>query len=213
MGDPAVTLGGVAPMLDAWIGAKGVILRGGGLDEAAQAYRRLPDVLGRSHRRRRRGPPTMHWTHPWVNRAQERRATLHSIAIGAALLRSSLRMARGVFGQVNERAGRQVDSVRPEGRWAGRRLMLPRYGQVWHGPEVHLHGSANRYVGICAHLHDRRRLWHGQEVPSYGPEVASYGREAAAYCAGASAFRVGRPIDGSGLPSAAPRSGSVARGE
>ena len=32
-------------MLDAWIGPKGVILRGGGLDEAPQAFRRLPDVL------------------------------------------------------------------------------------------------------------------------------------------------------------------------
>lgn len=32
-------------MLDEWIGAKGVILRGGGLDEAPHAYRRLPDVL------------------------------------------------------------------------------------------------------------------------------------------------------------------------
>ena len=28
-----------------WIGQRGVILRGGGLDEAPQAYRRLPDVL------------------------------------------------------------------------------------------------------------------------------------------------------------------------
>ena len=32
-------------MLDEWITAKGVILRGGGLDEAPHAYRRLPDVL------------------------------------------------------------------------------------------------------------------------------------------------------------------------
>jgi len=32
-------------MLDEWIGPRGVILRGGGLDEAPQAYRRLPDVL------------------------------------------------------------------------------------------------------------------------------------------------------------------------
>ena len=32
-------------MLDARIGPKGVILRGGGLDEALQASRRLPDVL------------------------------------------------------------------------------------------------------------------------------------------------------------------------
>ena len=32
-------------MMDAWIGERGVILRGGGLDEAPQAYRRLPDVL------------------------------------------------------------------------------------------------------------------------------------------------------------------------
>lgn len=32
-------------MLHDWIGPMGVILRGGGLDEAPQAYRRLPDVL------------------------------------------------------------------------------------------------------------------------------------------------------------------------
>jgi tRNA-splicing ligase RtcB len=32
-------------MLKEWIGPKGVILRGGGLDEAPQVYRRLPDVL------------------------------------------------------------------------------------------------------------------------------------------------------------------------
>lgn len=32
-------------MLDAWIQEKGVILRGGGLDESPHAYRRLPDVL------------------------------------------------------------------------------------------------------------------------------------------------------------------------
>ena len=32
-------------MLHAWIGQKRVILRGGGLDEAPQVYRRLPDVL------------------------------------------------------------------------------------------------------------------------------------------------------------------------
>jgi tRNA-splicing ligase RtcB len=32
-------------MVKDWIGPKGVILRGGGLDEAPQAYRRLPDVL------------------------------------------------------------------------------------------------------------------------------------------------------------------------
>lgn len=32
-------------MLNDWIGPMGVILRGGGLDEAPQAYRRLPDVL------------------------------------------------------------------------------------------------------------------------------------------------------------------------
>jgi tRNA-splicing ligase RtcB len=32
-------------MMTEWIGRKGVILRGGGLDEAPQAYRRLPDVL------------------------------------------------------------------------------------------------------------------------------------------------------------------------
>lgn len=32
-------------MMDEWLGGTGVILRGGGLDEAPQAYRRLPDVL------------------------------------------------------------------------------------------------------------------------------------------------------------------------
>jgi tRNA-splicing ligase RtcB (3'-phosphate/5'-hydroxy nucleic acid ligase) len=32
-------------MLHEWIGAKGVILRGGGLDESPHAYRRLPEVL------------------------------------------------------------------------------------------------------------------------------------------------------------------------
>jgi tRNA-splicing ligase RtcB len=32
-------------MLDDWLRPLGVILRGGGLDEAPQAYRRLPDVL------------------------------------------------------------------------------------------------------------------------------------------------------------------------
>ncbi|HEX6641770.1 MAG TPA: RtcB family protein, partial [Thermoanaerobaculia bacterium] len=38
--------GRVTPgMLESWIREKGVILRGGGLDEAPQAYRRLPEVL------------------------------------------------------------------------------------------------------------------------------------------------------------------------
>ena len=32
-------------MLHEWVGEKGVILRGGGLDESPHAYRRLPDVL------------------------------------------------------------------------------------------------------------------------------------------------------------------------
>lgn len=32
-------------MMESWIRERGVILRGGGLDEAPQAYRRLPDVL------------------------------------------------------------------------------------------------------------------------------------------------------------------------
>lgn len=32
-------------MQDAWLKEKGVVLRGGGLDEAPQAYRRLPEVL------------------------------------------------------------------------------------------------------------------------------------------------------------------------
>lgn len=32
-------------MMERWIGEKGVVLRGGGLDESPQAYRRLPEVL------------------------------------------------------------------------------------------------------------------------------------------------------------------------
>ena len=41
-----LTQGLVTPeMLHEWIRAKGVILRGGGLDEAPHAYRRLPEVL------------------------------------------------------------------------------------------------------------------------------------------------------------------------
>ena len=32
-------------MLNDWLRPMGVLLRGGGLDEAPQAYRRLPDVL------------------------------------------------------------------------------------------------------------------------------------------------------------------------
>lgn len=32
-------------MLNDWLGPRGVVLRGGGLDEAPQAYRRLPEVL------------------------------------------------------------------------------------------------------------------------------------------------------------------------
>jgi tRNA-splicing ligase RtcB len=32
-------------MLREWVGAKGVILRGGGPDESPHVYRRLPDVL------------------------------------------------------------------------------------------------------------------------------------------------------------------------
>jgi tRNA-splicing ligase RtcB len=32
-------------MMDRWLDRKGVVLRGGDLDEAPQAYRRLPDVL------------------------------------------------------------------------------------------------------------------------------------------------------------------------
>jgi tRNA-splicing ligase RtcB (3'-phosphate/5'-hydroxy nucleic acid ligase) len=39
--------GRVTPeMMRSWIDSKGVILRGGGLDESPHAYRRLPDVLG-----------------------------------------------------------------------------------------------------------------------------------------------------------------------
>lgn len=38
--------GKVSPeMMNAWLAEKGVILRGGGLDESPHAYRRLPDVL------------------------------------------------------------------------------------------------------------------------------------------------------------------------
>lgn len=32
-------------MMESWVGGKGVVLRGGGLDESPHAYRRLPDVL------------------------------------------------------------------------------------------------------------------------------------------------------------------------
>jgi tRNA-splicing ligase RtcB len=44
-------------MLHEWIGAKGVILRGGGLDESPRAYRRLPEVLARPGRH---GPGAPH---------------------------------------------------------------------------------------------------------------------------------------------------------
>jgi tRNA-splicing ligase RtcB len=41
-----VSPGRVTPeMMDEWVTGKGVILRGGGLDESPHAYRRLPDVL------------------------------------------------------------------------------------------------------------------------------------------------------------------------
>ncbi|HET9426404.1 MAG TPA: RtcB family protein [Gemmatimonadaceae bacterium] len=36
-------------MMEAWIREKGVILRGGGLDESPHVYRRLPDVLAAQH--------------------------------------------------------------------------------------------------------------------------------------------------------------------
>jgi tRNA-splicing ligase RtcB len=32
-------------MMEAWVKEKGVILRGGGVDESPHVYRRLPDVL------------------------------------------------------------------------------------------------------------------------------------------------------------------------
>jgi tRNA-splicing ligase RtcB len=32
-------------MLRDWVGARGVILRGGGLDESPHVYRRLPEVI------------------------------------------------------------------------------------------------------------------------------------------------------------------------
>jgi tRNA-splicing ligase RtcB len=39
--------GAVSPeMMHKWVREKGVILRGGGLDESPHVYRRLPDVLG-----------------------------------------------------------------------------------------------------------------------------------------------------------------------
>ena len=34
-----------ADMMQGWLDREGVILRGGGRDEAPQAYRRLPDVI------------------------------------------------------------------------------------------------------------------------------------------------------------------------
>ena len=38
--------GAVSPqMMDDWVREKGVMLRGGGLDESPHVYRRLPDVL------------------------------------------------------------------------------------------------------------------------------------------------------------------------
>lgn len=41
-----IKLGKVSPeMMHVWLARKGVILRGGGLDESPHAYRRLPDVL------------------------------------------------------------------------------------------------------------------------------------------------------------------------
>jgi tRNA-splicing ligase RtcB len=41
-----ITPGRVSPeMMQEWVAAKGVILRGGGLDESPHVYRRLPDVL------------------------------------------------------------------------------------------------------------------------------------------------------------------------
>jgi tRNA-splicing ligase RtcB len=45
-GREMVRAGKVTPeMRDAWLGERGVILRGGGLDEAPHVYRRLPEVL------------------------------------------------------------------------------------------------------------------------------------------------------------------------
>jgi tRNA-splicing ligase RtcB len=37
-------------MMDAWIREKGVVLRGGGLDESPHVYRRLPEVLAAQER-------------------------------------------------------------------------------------------------------------------------------------------------------------------
>jgi len=41
-----ISPGRVSPeMMEEWVRRKGVVLRGGGLDESPHAYRRLPDVL------------------------------------------------------------------------------------------------------------------------------------------------------------------------
>jgi len=41
-----ISPGRITPdMMHGWLREKGVILRGGGLDESPQAYRRLPEVL------------------------------------------------------------------------------------------------------------------------------------------------------------------------
>ncbi len=41
-----LTAGRVTPeMMQAWVAEKGVVLRGGGLDESPHVYRRLPEVL------------------------------------------------------------------------------------------------------------------------------------------------------------------------
>ena len=48
IGEPAQVIapGAVSPeMMKSWVEEKGVILRGGGLDESPHVYRRLPDVL------------------------------------------------------------------------------------------------------------------------------------------------------------------------
>lgn len=55
--------GAISPdMMQAWIRAKGVILRGGGTDESPHVYRRLPDVL----RAQKQTIEVLHTLHPLI---------------------------------------------------------------------------------------------------------------------------------------------------
>jgi tRNA-splicing ligase RtcB len=55
--------GAVSPeMMQAWVRGKGVILRGGGLDESPHVYRRLPDVLAAQ----KGTVEVLHWLRPLV---------------------------------------------------------------------------------------------------------------------------------------------------